>query len=138
MNEAYTIAYLEQPAWDVIGQGISDFNTEKAGADDGKNLCFVLQTPDEEIVGGVIGATHWEWFYINLMWIREDQRGQGYGKQLLEMAEDEARKRGAKHAYLDTFSFQALDFYRKYGYEIFGELQDFPVGHQRYYLVKEL
>lgn len=54
------------------------------------------------------------------------------------MAEDEARKRGAKHAYLDTFSFQALDFYRKYGYEIFGELQDFPVGHQRYYLVKQL
>jgi len=34
----------------------------------GKNLCFVLQAPDLEIAGGVIGATHWDWFYINLIW----------------------------------------------------------------------
>ena len=138
MNEEYEIKYLDKPEWGVIGQGITDYNTEQAGEDGGQNLCFVLQVPDNEVVGGVIGSTYWGWLYINLMWIKEEARGHGYGRQLLQLAEDEARQRGAKHAYLDTFSFQALDFYKKYGYEVFGELQDFPPGHQRYFLKKQL
>jgi len=72
------------------------------------------------------------------MWLQEEFRGLGYGRKLLSLAEDEARKRGAEYAYLDTFSFQAPDFYKKLGDEVFGELGDFPVGHQRYFLKKEL
>ena len=137
-NEPFEIKYLEEPAWDAIGGGLTDFNTRQAGDDKGKNLCFVLQTPEWKIVGGVIGATYWDWLYINLMWVREDLRGQGFGRQLLEKAEAEARQRGAKRAYLDTFSFQAPAFYKKLGYEEFGRLEDFPVGHTRYFLVKTL
>ena len=72
------------------------------------------------------------------MWLREDVRRHGFGSRLLTQAEDEARKRGAKNVYLDTFSFQAPEFYKKHGYRIFGELKDFPVGHQRFFLMKEL
>jgi GNAT superfamily N-acetyltransferase len=138
METNYTITSLEEPAWSVIGGGISDYNTQQAGDDRGRNLCFVLQSPQGEIVGGVIGATHWDWLYINLMWVREDLRNRGYGQQLLVKAEDEARRRGARHAYLDTFSFQAPGFYQKNGYQVFGELPDFPLGHQRYFLKKAL
>lgn len=137
-NEPFEIKYLEEPAWDAIGGGLTDFNTQQAGDDKGRNLCFVLQTPEWKIVGGVIGATYWDWLYINLMWVREDLRGQGFGRQLLEKAEAEARQRGAKRAYLDTFSFQAPAFYKKLGYEEFGRLEDFPAGHTRYFLVKTL
>ena len=137
-NVEYRITAEEQPEWSIIGGGISEFNTQQAGDDNGKNLCFVLRGPDDVVVGGVIGSTHWNWLYINLMWIREDLRGQGYGEQLLAFAEEEGRKRGAKHAYLDTFSFQAPGFYKKYGYQVFGKLADFPEEHQRYYLKKDL
>ena len=137
-KELFEIKYLDEPAWEVIGGGLSDFNTQQAGDDEGKNLCFILQTPDEEIVGGVIGATYWDWLYVNLMWVREDLRGQGFGEQLLEKAEAEARRRSAKRSYLDTFSFQAPAFYKKFGYEEFGRLEDFPAGHTRYFLVKTL
>jgi GNAT superfamily N-acetyltransferase len=138
MDEKYEIVYMDEPAWGIIGPGISDYNTQQAGDDNGKNLCFVIRAPDQEIVGGVIGSTYWDWLYINLMWIKDGLRGHGYGQQLLALAEDEARKRGAKNAYLDTFSFQAPDFYKKYGYQVFGVLEDFPQGHQRYFLKKEL
>lgn len=138
MSEKYEILYLEKPEWGIIGGGISDYNTQQAGDDNGQNLCFVLKAPDDEIVGGVIGATYWDWLYVNLMWVKEELRGRGYGGHLLTLAEDEARKRGAKHSYLDTFSFQAPDFYKKHGYRVFGELQDFPAGHQRYFLTKQL
>jgi len=138
MNEEYQIVYLDKPDWGVIGSGISQYNKEQAGDDKGQTLCFVLRTPDEEVVGGVIGATFWDWLYIDLMWIKEELRGRGYGHRLLELAEEEGRKRGAKNAYLDTFSFQAPEFYKKRGYQVFGELKDFPQGHQRYFLTKQL
>jgi GNAT superfamily N-acetyltransferase len=138
MDEAYQIVYKEEPAWEIIGGGISHYNEQQAGDDQGKNLCFVLQSPDQEIVGGVIGSTHLDWLYINLMWIKEELRGHGYGHRLLTLAEEEGRRRGARHAYLDTFSFQAPDFYKKHGYQFFGELRDFPPGHQRYFLTKPL
>lgn len=138
MDEEYQIVYIAQPAWEIIGGGITEYNTQQAGDDGGKNLCFVLRSPDQEIVGGVIGATYWNWLYINLMWIKEEFRGRGFGHQLLTLAEQEARQRGAEYAYLDTFSFQAPDFYKKHGYEVFGELNDFPPGRQRYFLSKKL
>ena len=138
MDEEYSIEYVDKPEWGVIGQGISDFNKEQAGDDSANYLCFVLKGSDDEVVGGVIGATFWNWLHVDLMWLREDLRGCGYGRKLLELAEAEAVKRGAKNAYLDTFSFQAPDFYKKQGYQVFGELPDFPTGHTRYFLTKAL
>jgi GNAT superfamily N-acetyltransferase len=121
MDEEYKIVYVDKPEWGIIGQAINDYNEQQAG--------------DE---GGVIGAIYWDWFSLDLMWIKEELRGRGYGHRLLTLAEDKARQRGAKSAFLDTFSFQAPDFYKQHGYQVFGELPDFPHGHQRYYLTKQL
>jgi len=141
MDNDNKIVYVEKPGqseWGAIGGGIGSYNSKKAGDDASQSLCFILQGSDESVLGGVIGATHYDWFYVDLMWIKEELRGQGYGHRLLKLAEDEARKRGAKNAYLDTFSFQAPEFYKKHGYQVFGELENFPTGHTRYYLKKVL
>ena len=75
MDQAIKNKMLEEPAWDVIGRGITVFNTQQAGDDHGKNLCFVLEDSTDEILGGVIGMTYWNWLYINLMWLPKDLRG---------------------------------------------------------------
>jgi ribosomal protein S18 acetylase RimI-like enzyme len=138
MHGNFQIIPVEQPEWGTIGGGIHNYNIQQAGEDNGQTICFVIQDPHEEVVGGVIAAIHWDWLYIDLMWIKEEFRGLGYGRRLLELAEEKTRQLGAKNAYLDTFSFQAPGFYKKYGYQVFGELKDFPVGHQRFYLTKQL
>jgi GNAT superfamily N-acetyltransferase len=141
MNNAYQIIYVEKPeqsVWGIIGQGINDYNTQQAGDDKAQRICFAVQGLDQEIVGGVVAAIYWDWLYIDLMWIREASRRQGVGSRLLTLVEDEARRRGAKNVYLDTFSFQAPDFYKRHGYQVFGELRDFPPSHQRYFLTKQL
>jgi GNAT superfamily N-acetyltransferase len=140
MNGEYTITHVENPdpTWGIVGNAISDYNQAQAGEDHAQRLCFALFAPDQEIAGGLVGVIYWDWFCIDLLWVKKDLRGQGYGHRLLTLAEEEARKRGAKHAHLDTFSFQAPKFYKDHGYQVFGELQDFPVGHQRYYLMKQL
>ena len=141
MDEEYQIVTVDKPeesAWRIIGQGISNYNKQHAGDDKAQRLCFAIQAPDQEIAGGVIGVVYWDWLFIDLMWVKEGLRCRGYGHRLLTLIEDEARQRGAKHVHLDTFSFQAPNFYKHHGYRVFGELQDFPAGHQRYYLTKEL
>lgn len=141
MDEEYYIISVDKPddsVWEVVGGGIHNYNAQQAGDSHGKQICFVLYTPDHKVAGGLIGETHWGWFYINLLFIKDELRGHSYGHRLLTLAEDEARQQGAKNVYLDTFSFQALDFYERHGYQVFGELKDFPPGHQRYYLKKQL
>ena len=141
MDKEYNIISLDKPddsVWDVVGWGIHNYNIQIAGDTQSKQLCFVLRAPDKKTVGGLIGKTYWDWLYIDLLFVKEELRGRGYGHRLLEMAEDEARKCGVKNVYLDTFSFQAPEFYKKYGYHVFGELKDFPQGHQRYFFTKQL
>lgn len=140
MDEKLEIVTVDDPdaAWGIIGQGISDFNRQQTGGGQGQVLCFVVQGPGQEVAGGVIAQIYWDWLYVDLMWLKDELRGRGYGSRLLALVEEEARKRGAKHAFLDTFSFQAPGFYQKHGYRVFGELQDFPPGHTRYYLTKTL
>lgn len=141
MDKEYVIISVDKPddsVWDVVGWGLHKYNEQQAGDSQHEQMCFVLRDPDQKVVGGLIGSTYWNWFYIDLLFIIEELRGLGYGHQLLERAEDEARKRGAKNVYLDTFSFQVPDFYKQHGYQIFGELKDFPAGHQRYFFTKSL
>jgi len=141
LDKTYRIEAIEKPddaMWEVIGGGIQKFNTQHAGEDGWKRLCHILFAPDGTVAGGLIGETYWNWLYISLLFVKEELRGQGFGDRLLMLAEEEARQRGAKNAYLDTFGFQAPDFYLQRGYRVFGELKDFPPGHQRYYLTKQL
>lgn len=141
MSEEYEIALVEDPERSVHGiidRGLNDFNQQQAGDAHYGRICFALYAPDHEIVGGILGETHWNWLFIELLWIREDTRHHGYGHRLLVSLEEEGRRRGAQMAYLDTFSFQAPEFYKRHGYRVYGELKDFPPGHQRLYLMKEL
>jgi GNAT superfamily N-acetyltransferase len=141
METEFNIVQMDEPdeaAWKAIGGGIRDYNIQQTGDREHKLLCFLIRAPDGEIAGGLIGETYYGWLYVNLLVVKEELRGRGYGDRLLTLAEEEARRRGMTNAYLDTFSFQAPNFYRQHGYQVFGELKDFPPGHQRYFLMKHL
>ena len=64
--------------------------------------------------------------------------GETFGSRLLEAAEKEARRRGCRYAFVDTFSFQAPAFYKKHGYAEVFTLEDYPYTEKRPYFTKEL
>jgi ribosomal protein S18 acetylase RimI-like enzyme len=138
MDDKLSIVSVDSPDWETIGKGIGDYNRLHAGDDSSQYVCFLLRSPSEETVGGVIGEINYGWLHVFLLWVAEDFRRRGFGRRLLAKAEEEGVRRGAANAYLDTFSFQAPDFYKALGYEVFGELTDFPKGHDRYYMRKAL
>jgi GNAT superfamily N-acetyltransferase len=140
MTEAFRIQPISNPeesAWGIIGRGVGNYNQQTAGEDHFRRLCFGIHDQDGELAAGVLAEVYWNWLHIDLLWVREDLRRQGYGGQLLETIEKAAVDLGARSAYLDTFSFQAPDFYKKRGYRVFGELEDFPSGHNRFFLRKD-
>lgn len=118
----------------VIG-GLVAYNKTHAGAASHTGVTVVARAGDE-IVAGLLGHTNWEWLFVAQLWVSDAVRKQGVGRRLMEAAETEAVRRGCKHAHVDTFSFQALSFYERLGYTVFGQLDDYPQGHTRYFLQK--
>ena len=80
----------------------------------------------------------WGCLYIDILFVDQDHRKKGYGTILLNKVKNEAMKHGCYLMHLDTFDFQAKDFYLKQGFEIFGILPNCPKNHTRYYLKKEI
>lgn len=82
--------------------------------------------------------TCWQMVYISELYVEEYYRHQGLGSALLQKVEDTAKTSSALISYLDTFDWQAKHFYLKHGYEIFGQIDNCPAGHQRLFLKKTL
>ena len=94
---------------------------------------------DGSIIAGCIAKMYcWNVIYIDILWVDEKYRKSGLGTRLLNEIEAVALEEKCSLIHLDTFDFQAKDFYIKNGYEIFGMLEDCPKEHCRYYLKKKL
>ncbi len=76
--------------------------------------------------------------FVELLAVAEEGRGKGIGGQLMARLEDEARLRGMDGIWLDTFSFQAPDFYRRLGYSEFGRIDGYPQNEARQFFLKRL
>jgi GNAT superfamily N-acetyltransferase len=122
----------------ILDEGLRNFNQTMGAPDDWIPLAFFVHDSTSRILGGLTGGTYWGWLYVGTLWLDEKIRGMGVGSRLLQEAETEAFNRGCKHAFLDTTSFQALPFYQKQGYVLYGQLDDFPPGHCRYFLKKDI
>ncbi len=142
MDKPYTMTLEETPDPDdarFVFERLLEFNRSRTGVGDGhRRLTIFVRDANNAIVGGLLAHTFWGWLYVEILWIDESLRRQGYGHALLTAAEQEAVARGCHHALLDTMSFQARPFYEKHGYAVFGELHDIPVGHSRYYMQNQL
>jgi GNAT superfamily N-acetyltransferase len=100
-------------------------------------LDILVRDDEDEVVGGLIASTYWRWLDIDDLWVTRRLRGQGLGRRMLGMAEEEARARGCSRARLRTFSFQAREFYERQGYRVVGELEDYPPGETFYWMRKD-
>lgn len=97
----------------------------------------VIENTNEEIIAGILSKIYcWNCVYIDVLWIKEEYRKDGLGSRLLKEVEKIAKDKGCHLIHLDTFDFQAKDFYIKHGYEVFGILDECPQGHKRYFMKK--
>jgi len=136
------ITLTDQPdtaACQVLVRGLSQFNESRVGASNLRQLAILVAEPQtDEVVGGLWGGTAYSYLKIEILFLPESLRGQGLGRRLIHQAEAEAVRRGCTSCWLDTGSFQAPGFYERQGYQVFGRLDDYPPGHNLFFLRKTL
>jgi GNAT superfamily N-acetyltransferase len=121
-----------------LDKEISAFNAAVTGHHDGRMLSVAARGDGGDLRAGLYGWTWGGCGYIELLWVRDDQRGHGPGARLLATAEAEIRRRGCDRVALSTHSFQAPDFYARSGYTECGRTPGYPHGHDDIHLVKQL
>ena len=113
-----------------LGNLIRAYNRSKREASTSEPLNIFVEDEDGNLIGGLVAETY--------LYVSEDLRGQGLGSHILQKAEEEARDRKCKYSFVDTFHFQAPDFYKKHCYEEVFRLKEYPYTGERYYYTKEL
>jgi len=121
-----------------IIEKLIEYNLSHIELKEVKPLVVFVNDENENQIGGISAETHGNWLEISLLWVDEKLRGQRIGSKLLKDVEEEAIKRGCKYSFLDTFSFQARDFYIKLGYKEVFTLEKYPLTSKRHYFVKQL
>lgn len=101
-------------------------------------LHLIVTDNQQQWIGGITAEVYWGWLEIHKFWFHEECRGKGLGKKLLAQAEDIAKDMGATKALLTTFEFQARTFYETQGYQVVGEIKDYPPGSSYYTMEKLL
>jgi GNAT superfamily N-acetyltransferase len=121
----------------IVSTGLADYNTQKAGYRDWRQVAALLRDPDTgETLGGMIGRTSYGLLFVDLVYLPEATRGQDIGSRLLQMMEDEGARRGCKSAFL--FTHQAFGFYARHGWTEFGRIACDPPGTARVFMTKTL
>lgn len=98
-----------------------------------EELHFHIRNETGQIVAGVLSTLCWNWVELDILWVDANERHKGYGTQLLLEVERLAREKGCDFIMLNTFSYQAPEFYRKHGYQLMTMIENAPTGHQHYY-----
>ena len=117
-------------------QALFAFNRSKIGDYSYEDFTFKAIDSSDAVVAGIHGQVGGGWLYIASLWVDEDHRGKGIGRQLLCSAEKTAAEKNCHGAYLYTYSFQSPRYYQKFGYRIFGELEHSCGEHTKFFLKK--
>jgi GNAT superfamily N-acetyltransferase len=123
---------------DGVLNPLLSFNEKFVGSNRKKEITLHVRNEKDELVAGCNGYVHFNYFFIEHLFVSDTLRGKGTGAKLLAKMEEEARARQCDHIWLDTFSFQAPGFYEKQGYTDVGHLPDYPPGHRRHIFFKKL
>ena len=113
---------LEPSDIKLLGEGLTAHSAEMGFPAEWKDFAIFARDASGAVRGGIAGNSGQNMLYIRLLWVHATERGKGLGRRLMEMAEAEGVRRGCHVAGVDTFTYQAPQFYPKLGYREFGRV----------------
>lgn len=121
-------------------KGLNEFNFPATGTTAADQGALSVKAVDDtgELIGGLSAWTWGGLLGIEMLWVREESRRDGWGRKLLLAAEEEARRRGCDRACVSSFTFQAPAFYQRHGYVETGRTLGIPGGAEDVHMYKRL
>ena len=139
----YLIVASNKEQKEEITEKLQNFNRKTLNISDNQQSAMPISyniQKDGQVIAGINAYLYFLQgvLHIDILFVEKEYRFKNLGSELLQKVEKNAKASGAALCHLDTYDFQAKDFYLKNGYEVFGTLEDCPPGHQRYYMKKIL
>lgn len=137
----YSILFTNNPTQDetkILWQGISQNAQQVRGLKPGEAFGFFVRDEDENIKGGCSGYVFYGCLMVDLLWVDDSIRNQGYGTALMKAAENLAIQKQCHFITVNTMDFEAPTFYQKLGFFIEFERQGFEKDSIFYFLRKNL
>ena len=122
----------------VVDAGLDEHNVAESALADVRPLHVIAERVDGAVAGGAIGRTWGECCELQQLWVEPGARSRGIGTRLIQSFEDAARARGCVLVYLETFSFQAPEFYQAHGYSQVLKVGGFTRGVVKFTLHKTI
>lgn len=91
-----------------------------------------------ELIAGIVASSAHGTLEVEFLFVDEQYRRRGYGRQLLRYTEERAKSDGLRHILLNTYSFQAPGFYEKEGYRLLFQIEGAFGEHSQYFFWKDL
>lgn len=88
--------------------------------------------------GAIVVELFWGALHIKYIYVDDGYRGKGVGTRLMEYALKYGRDKACPFAFVETMSFQALDFYRKMDFGLEFTRSGYKHGTSFHYLRKLL
>ncbi len=111
---------------EFIYDKLHEFNTKYFDTIKESEFCIFAKGVNGEHIAGLYGKIIFSVININYLWVSELYRYQGLGKALIQKVEIEAKNNGADKLFVETYTFQAVEFYLKLGFKEVGRYIDYP------------
>jgi N-acetylglutamate synthase-like GNAT family acetyltransferase len=128
----------DESVFRALIEGMRAFNRRMISELYSRKITVAVRDEKGTVRGGTIGRIAGDSMYVEVVWNDDETRSHGHGRRMMLMLEEEARKSGAREAWLYTMSFQAKPFYEKLGYTQFAELPWLGGKHSRIFMRKDL
>lgn len=122
----------------ILNDGIMEQAKHKKGMKQLDFFAFFIRDEDGKIMGGCAGDNMYGALFVGQLWVADKLRGKGYGTKLMQQAESLAKESGCHFMAVNTFDWEALDFYKKLGFYIEFERKGFDKNSIFYFLRKNL
>ena len=123
---------------DVIENGIRTYSEAYEPEYESVDFYKKLVDKDGRFIAGVIADVDKDAYgFVDALFVEEALRHQGLGTSLLKAVEDFTRENGASMILTNAGDWN-VEFFKKNGYLLRGELKDVPKGHNCYELYKEI
>jgi GNAT superfamily N-acetyltransferase len=97
LGPGYRLAVEDDPGEadvEVLPHGLEAFNESRWPRHPPWRPLGIFVRDEKAVVAGLAGETYCGWLFIRYLWVSEDLRGCGIGRELMARAEARARDRG--------------------------------------------
>ena len=134
----FQISYGSEDDAEVIENGIKTYSEAYVPTNESVGFYKKIVDKDGRFIAGVIAdVDKGEGAFVEALFVEEPLRRQGLGTVLLQEVEKLAKEKGAPMVLTSAGDWN-VDFFKKNGYLLRGELKDVPKGHDCYELYKTL